>query len=138
MGLVCRILLVALLLSPLLTALVSLLIPPLIYPWTAKLAFMPLALAAPIGAVNFWLTTGGYLLHRARGRSKDSYRSGSVVPFVGTVLGLLAVLLAAGNPLVAVLALALMVFDTGGTPWALIALWHDPSFWDEGAGRGSP
>ena len=110
-------------------------------PWFASWA--PSAVW-PVGGrvvlgIGVWLTlTNAYLgwlrpwLHVRKGRSAGTYTNVSAVPLVGTVLLTVGQgLEPLGWPWAAGL-LVLLVLDSGGPLWFVLAVWHDDSFWAGG------
>ena len=125
--------LVALLLSPIALAGMSLLLP-----WrsASSIAIGALAVAALLAIVNAYLSWIRPLIFRLRTGSCEGLRFVSGIPMVGSVLVTLGVASAPGSRLVAVSTLLLLALDTGGAPWAAIALCRDASFWRMGPSGG--
>ena len=94
--------------------------------------FIPLALAAAIGSLNFYLSWIRPWIYRLRHHSLEGYRYASGVPVFGTVLVTLALLVSAGSEPIAAVALLVLTIDTGGLPWFLAQTWRDESLWNPG------
>jgi hypothetical protein len=71
--------------------------------------------------------------HKQRFGDFVSYRHVSVIPVIGNVLVVLAMLQAMGSRSVAVVGLILLVLDAGGLPWFLVFTWRDRSLWNPAA-----
>jgi hypothetical protein len=90
-----------------------------------------LALALVVSAVNFYLSFVRTALYHRRHGSFERQRNISVFPLFGTVLGLLGSALGFGSLACAVMALTVLLIDTGGLPWFVFWTWKDASFWDD-------
>lgn len=62
--------------------------------------------------------------------SLDGIRHVSGIPIIGTILVLLGGIFGFGSLGTALLGIAALALDTGGSPWFLIATWRDSSLWD--------
>ena len=69
-------------------------------------------------------------MFRLRHGSIDSYRQVSGIPLVCTLLVVVGGILGFGGVAVALAGIAVMLVDTGGSLWFLLATWRDSSFWD--------
>jgi len=96
--------------------------------WSAGIGFM--FAAAFFAALNFYLSFVRPPLFRLLHGSMDGFRHVSGIPGIGTILVLLGGAFGFGAMATAVLGLACIGFDTGGSVWFLIATWRDSSFWD--------
>jgi hypothetical protein len=70
-------------------------------------------------------------LYRWRHGSLAGWRYVSGAPAVGTFLAVLVGLFGFGDWRFATVGLVVLIFDSGGLPWFLIATWRDHGFWDE-------
>lgn len=86
--------------------------------------------AALLGAVNFHLSFVRPFLFRRRRGSVEQYRHVSGLPLIGTLAVLAGGLLGFGAVVTALLGVAVMLVDTGGSFWFLLSTWKDSSFWD--------
>ncbi len=87
--------------------------------------------AAVVGVFNFSLSWVRPLLYRLLHGSLEGYHFVSGIPFVGTPIVVIGVLLSFGDVVTASLGLLVLLMDTGGLPWFLAATWRDSSLWDE-------
>ncbi len=87
-------------------------------------------LALTFGLLNFYLSFLRPLLYRHRRGSMDGYRFVSGVPAVGTLLVLIGNTFSYGAVIPALLGIVVLLLDTGGFPWFVIATWGDSSLWD--------
>lgn len=71
------------------------------------------------------------LYARRNSGSLEGYRNVSVFPIVGSILATIAVLFAWGHIFVTSACLLILLADTGGVVWILVALSRDASFWSE-------
>jgi hypothetical protein len=94
-----------------------------------SLGWMLMALL--VGVCNFSLSFARPILFRLRHGSMERYRFVSGIPGVGTLLVLVGGLLGFGSAPIALMGLAAMLIDTGGSFWFLLAIWKDSSLWDE-------
>jgi len=62
----------------------------------------------------------------------EGYRFVSVVPLIANGITALVVLTTPGCRSVAAIAFLILIADTGGLPWFLVATWRDKSMWDRG------
>jgi hypothetical protein len=69
--------------------------------------------------------------------SLDGYRHVSGLPAVGSFLAALGAVLAFGSIVAAVVGLAAVAVDTGGSVWFLISTWRDALLWDAPPSRRS-
>jgi hypothetical protein len=90
-----------------------------------------LALALVVAAANFYLSFVRTALYHRRHGSFEGQRNISAVPLFGTVFGLLGSALGFGSLACAVMALTVLLVDTGGLPWFVFWTWKDASFWDD-------
>jgi hypothetical protein len=90
-----------------------------------------------VAFLNAYLSFGRGLLYSWRHGGMDGYRHVSGLPGIGTLLVTLAAILNFGGTYTAVIGLVVLVMDTGGLPWFLIATWRDRGLWD-GEMNGKP
>lgn len=86
--------------------------------------------AASLGMVNFYLSWLRPTIYRLRHGSYDFYRHVSGIPIVGTILVVVGGLVGFGGVVSAFVGIAVMLIDTGGSFWLLLATREDSSFWD--------
>lgn len=88
--------------------------------------------AVPFAALNFYLSFIRPHVFRLLHGSMDGFRRVSGIPIVGSILVLLGALFGFGalGLGTALLGLASVGFDTGGSVWFLIYTWRDSSLWD--------
>ncbi len=90
-----------------------------------------IALATIVATLNLYLAfLRPFIYGKRHGNSSEGYRHVSGVPLVGSICAALAVLTAWGQMSVAAAGLALLLVDTGGVVWLLLALSRDRSFWE--------
>lgn len=83
-----------------------------------------------IAVANFWLSVlRPFFWEKIHGDMSD-YQFISGCPGVGTLLAVLACLLAFGATTPAVLAMLALLLDTSGLPWFVFYTWDDQSLWD--------
>jgi hypothetical protein len=80
---------------------------------------------------NAYLSWGRGRLYRWRHGGMDGYRNVSVLPGIGTALATLAATWGFGDRYTAIVGLVVLVMDTGGLPWFLVATWRDRGLWDD-------
>jgi hypothetical protein len=97
-------------------------------PLFAGAGFMAAAMVCAV--LNFNLSFVRPRLHFSRHGDMGNYRHVSGFPGIGTALALLGTLFGFGAIGTAVLGLAVMALDTGGSLWFLVSTWRDRSFWD--------
>jgi hypothetical protein len=85
------------------------------------LASAAFAIGAFVSVVNFYLSFLRYPIHRWK-HSAESYRHVSVIPLIGSLLLLLALLRFHSIAWLSNSAIALILIDTGGIHWFLISL----------------
>jgi hypothetical protein len=81
------------------------------------LAWLAFLVGGLVSALNFYLSFCRYRVHRFRGGSRDSYRSVSGFPIVGSLLVALSIVRLYDVPWILVFALVLIGIDTGGIHW---------------------
>ena len=86
--------------------------------------------AALLAGLNFYLSFIRPRIFRLLHGSMDGFRHVSGIPIIGTVLVVLGALFGFGAVGSALLGLACIGFDTGGSVWFLICTWRDSSLWD--------
>ena len=86
--------------------------------------------AALLAALNFYLSFIRPPVFRLLHGSMDGFRHVSGIPMIGTLLVVLGGVFGFGAVGTALLGLACIGFDTGGSVWFLIATWRDGSLWD--------
>ena len=86
--------------------------------------------AGLIAMLNFYLSFLRGWLYVKRHGSLHGYRHVSGLPGIATVLVIIGVLLGFGEIDTALLGMAVMLIDTGGSIWFLFSTWRDHSFWD--------
>jgi hypothetical protein len=86
--------------------------------------------AVLLAMFNFYLSAVRPAIFHLRHGSMESYRHVSVFPCVGTLLVVVGGILGFGEVVWALVGIAAMLLDTGGSFWFLIATWKDTSFWD--------
>ena len=86
--------------------------------------------AALLAALNFYLSFIRPLVFRRLHGSMTGFRHVSGIPMVGTVLAVFGALFGFGAAGSALLGLACIGIDTGGSVWFLVCTWRDRSFWD--------
>ena len=94
------------------------------------LSWLLVALALAVVALNLFTSLVRPALYARRNSgSLHGYRNVSGVPIVGSILAAFAVLFAWGHIFVASACLLILLADTGGVVWLLVALSRDASFW---------
>jgi hypothetical protein len=93
-------------------------------------------IALLVGGLNFYLSFVRGRLYQRRTGSLDGYRHVSGLPMIGNLLTILGVLLGFGSIVPALMGLAAVFVDTGGTVWFVACTWRDASFWDGPPSRG--
>ncbi len=95
------------------------------------LAWVVLLVGLAIGGLNFYLSFLRGLRHdkRASG-SLDGDKHVSGFPIIGSVLVVVGTVLGFGSACCAWLGVLVLVLDTGGSPWFIVATWRDASLWD--------
>ena len=88
-------------------------------------------LALLMACHNFWLSFIHPTIWQLRRRKPEDYPNTSGVPLLGTLLCLASAILGFGYTLPTVMALAVLLLDTGGLPWFVICTWKDRSLWDK-------
>jgi hypothetical protein len=79
---------------------------------------------------NFYLSVvRPAVFYRFRG-SNARCRDVSGIPIVGTLLVVMGTVSGFGGVVSAVVGISVMLLDTGGSCWFLLATWKDASFWD--------
>jgi hypothetical protein len=96
---------------------------------TSRAAIACLAVAAVVALVNVYTSFVRAWLFRRRPGSLAEFRFISGWPLVGTLATCAALGLSFGERITAVIALALLLLDTGGTPWFYIATRRDDALW---------
>ncbi len=81
-----------------------------------------------ISCINFYLSFLRYLVHRLRGGTKEDYSWTSGIPLLG-ILSVVGLLHLPQSIWFSLLAFVFLLIDTGGTPWFIVAVWKDDSFW---------
>jgi hypothetical protein len=86
--------------------------------------------AGLLGSVNSYLSFVRWRLWLRRHGSRQGYHHVSGIPLLGSLLVLVASIVGFGAIGTSLFGIVISAFDTGGSPWFLIATWHDSSFWD--------
>jgi len=86
--------------------------------------------AASLGLFNLYSSFVRPAIFRLRHGSIERYRHVSGIPIVGTLLVAVGGLSGFGGVVPALVGIAAMLLDTGGSFWFLLATWGDSSFWD--------
>ena len=86
--------------------------------------------ASIVAVMNFYLSFVRGRIYLIRHGSREGYRHVSGLPLIGTALVVIGVLLGFGDIGGALLGMAVMLVDTGGSVWFLFSTWRDGSFWD--------
>ncbi len=79
---------------------------------------------------GLYLSLGRRFLYRWWHGGMEGYKHVSILPGIGTMLAALAAVLNFGGKYAALSGLIILVIDTGGLPWFLVATWRDRGFWD--------
>ena len=80
-------------------------------------AWLALLVGGLVSALNFYLSFCRYHLYRIKGGSRESYRSVSGFPLVGSLLVALSIVRLYDKPWILVFAFVLIAIDTGGILW---------------------
>ena len=86
--------------------------------------------AASLGLFNLYLSFVRPAIFRLRHGSIERYRHVSEISVVGTPLVVVGGLSGFGGVVSALVGIAVMLLDTGGSFGFLLATWKDSSFWD--------
>ncbi len=81
-------------------------------------------------AHGFYLSFVRPAIFRLRHGSIERYRHLSGIPGIGTLVVVVGGLSWLGGVVSAVMGIAVMLLDPGGSFWFLLATWGDSSFWD--------
>lgn len=92
--------------------------------------------AGAIALLNLHLSYLRPWLYYRKQKSMDGYSYVSGIPGLGTVAVIAAVLFNFQHLLTGILAICILIADTGGLPWFLIMTWKDSSLW-EGENKGA-
>jgi hypothetical protein len=87
--------------------------------------------AIVIACFNCYLSFGRPWIHWIIHRSREGYRHISILPGIGTVIAVIAVVFGFGSIDIALLVLLATALDTGGSLWFLFSTWKDKSLWDK-------
>jgi hypothetical protein len=96
--------------------------------WSAGMGFM--FVAAFFASSNFYLSFIRPPVFRMLRGSMDGFRQISGIPMIGSLLVVLGGVFGFGAVGTALLGLACIGFDTGGSLWFLLSTWRDSSLWD--------
>jgi len=86
--------------------------------------------AGAIALLNLYLSSLRPWLYHKKHKSMDGYNYVSGIPGLGTMAVIAAVLFNFQHLLTGILAICILIADTGGLPWFLIMTWKDSSLWD--------
>ena len=86
--------------------------------------------AGLVAAFNFYLSAVLPAIFYLRHGSMESYRFVSGIPLVGTLLVVVGGILGFGEVVWALVGIAVVLLDTCGSFWFLIATWKDTGMWD--------
>ena len=89
------------------------------------------AVATALAGLNFYLSFIRGRRFKARHGSLEGYRHVSGIPAIGTLLVVIAGITGFGQTETALVGLAAMLLDTGGSLWFVVQTWRDTSFWDK-------
>lgn len=95
-----------------------------------------LGAAGAIALLNLHLSYLRPWLYYRKHKSMDGYHSVSGIPALGTIAVIAAILFNFQHLLTGILAICILIADTGGLPWFLIMTWKDSSLW-EGENKGA-
>lgn len=90
-----------------------------------------LAFGALLCLSNAYLSWIRPRLHLMRGGSRKDYQFVSGFPLFGTLFLTVGLVCAPPSPFLALLALPLIIVDTGGLHWFVIYTWADRGFWED-------
>ena len=80
-----------------------------------------------VTVINVYTSWIRPIIYKIRFGSYDGFKFVSGYPIIGTVIGIVALVLCGSNWLTIFAVLVIFTLDTGGLPWFIFSTWNDKS-----------